>query len=386
VTFRNGGWLVLLAVVVFLAGGVWQTMQILGARSEPKMGDGENVATYGFDLSALAVPEHLVAATSLPRDGLERLDFPPLMDVDLWSAEWSKGRHRKYLVPSDRVVGVVVDGITRAYPLRLLVWHEVVNDTLAGIPIAVTYAPLADGAMVLDRRSLRVPGAGATDGAGARGEANAPLVGYSGLVYDGCPLVYTIDATRAGTDDGETAIASLVSPLGLRAVSGPAARAGVRPEPIPFAVTTWGDWMTTHPQTLVVEPTLEYIERYRSDPYHNYYGNDLLEDYPVEPRLPETERNKAHVLALIHGRDVRVLSFATIAANAGDGGTWTTSIGDVEATIGYRADPPAAWVLTPESGDVVGVSCFAWAWAALHPDGELEAIAPVTPTSRRDHS
>ena len=43
----------------------------------------------------------------------------------------------KYLVPSDKVIGVVLNGVVCAYPLRVLVWHEVVNDTVAGVPVAI---------------------------------------------------------------------------------------------------------------------------------------------------------------------------------------------------------------------------------------------------------
>lgn len=343
-SFRNGGWVVLLALCVFVAAGVWQTIQVLDARGEPRAGDGEHVETYGFDLSTLLVPRSLLAATSLPRDGIERLDFPPLMDVDVWSASWSDGRHRKYLVPSDRVVGVSVNGHTRAYPLRVLVWREVVNDTLGGVPIAVTYAPLADAAMVLDRRSLAATG------------ARAPiLLGFSGLVYNGCPLVY-------GVGDG-----SLYSPLGLCSVAGPAAEAGVVPEPLPAGVVTWGDWIAEHPATRVVEPTLESNDRYRTDPYHNYYGNDLLEDHPVEPRLPEGARNKARVLALLGAPTTRVVYFEELARRAGDSGICTIGVGGARAKIAHRENPHAAWVVTSDTADVVGVSCFAWAWYALHP-------------------
>lgn len=361
-SFKQGGWLVLLAVVVFVAGGIWQTRQVLRARGEPRMGDGEHVESYGFDLSTLAVPRHLVAATSLPRDGLERLDFPPLMDVDVWLTSWSSGRHRKYLVPSDRVVGVVHDGIARAYPLRVLTWHEVVNDTLAGVPIAVTYAPLADGAVVVDRRSLAGVsprnGAGAVDGAPeeAATGARAPLLGFSGLVYNGCPLVY-------GIGEG-----SLYSPLALRAVAGEAVDAGRDPRPLPAAVVHWSEWITAHPGTRVVEPTLEWNDRYRTDPYHNYVGNDLLEDYPVEPLLPEGERNKARVLALVTDAGIDVVPLAEILAGVGSGDTWTTSVRGRRVTLAYAPDPETAWIAAYDGASPVAVSCYRWAWHALHAD------------------
>jgi hypothetical protein len=54
--------------------------------------------------------------------------------------------------PQEPVIGLVVGGLARAYPLRVLTWHEIVNDEIAGIPVAVTYCPLCNAAIVFDRR------------------------------------------------------------------------------------------------------------------------------------------------------------------------------------------------------------------------------------------
>src|SRR5690606_11024230 len=58
----------------------------------------------------------------------------------------------EYLVPTDPVISLVMDGDARAYPLQTLIWHQVVNDVVGGVPVAVTYDPLTNAAIVFDRR------------------------------------------------------------------------------------------------------------------------------------------------------------------------------------------------------------------------------------------
>jgi hypothetical protein len=77
-----------------------------------------------------------------PKDGIPAIDDPrfrPVAEVhDLADAE--------------PVIGLTVSGESRAYPLRILTWHEIVNDVIAGMPVAVTYCPLCNAAIVFDRR------------------------------------------------------------------------------------------------------------------------------------------------------------------------------------------------------------------------------------------
>ena len=51
------------------------------------------------------------------------------------------------------MIGLVVEGDARAYPLRILIWHEIVNDMVGGVPVAVTFCPLCNTGIVFDRRS-----------------------------------------------------------------------------------------------------------------------------------------------------------------------------------------------------------------------------------------
>lgn len=77
-----------------------------------------------------------------PKDGIPSIDRPKFVPAD----------QIKDLADTEPVIGLVIGGQARAYPLRILTWHEIVNDELAGVPITVTYCPLCNSAVAFDRR------------------------------------------------------------------------------------------------------------------------------------------------------------------------------------------------------------------------------------------
>lgn len=78
-----------------------------------------------------------------PRDGIPAVDFPN-MDSVADASEW--------LVEQSPVIAVEIEGEARAYPQAILMWHEIANDEIAGVPIAVTFCPLCNSSIVFDRR------------------------------------------------------------------------------------------------------------------------------------------------------------------------------------------------------------------------------------------
>ncbi|MGO1118469.1 DUF3179 domain-containing protein [Rhodovibrionaceae bacterium A322] len=76
-----------------------------------------------------------------PKDGIPSIDKPRFKHVS-----------KVELPGTEPVIGLTVNGHSRAYPLRILTWHEIVNDTLGGVPVTVTYCPLCNAALVFDRR------------------------------------------------------------------------------------------------------------------------------------------------------------------------------------------------------------------------------------------
>lgn len=251
-TFRSGGWVLAAALVLTLAGTLWNLAPLFDPQRERPRGDGRTAESYGFDLGATIVPKAQIVASGMVADGLPALTDPKTIPpVEL-------GR---YLVPTDRVIGVVVNGAARAYPLRVLNWHEVVNDTVGGVPILVTYHPLSGGIAVFDRRL-----AGRT-----------PIFGVSGLLYQSNLLMYE----RAETRGGE----SLWNQLQARAVSGRAAEAGETLEPFPFALARFGDWLRDHPETTIVAPVPGEEKKYDQDVYGSYLNSRELR-FPVDPLPP----------------------------------------------------------------------------------------------------
>ena len=86
----------------------------------------------GFDLSNSSLPPEQILRGGPPRDGIPALSNPKLI----------AGGDADYLKPADRIIGITLKGQSRAYPIGILNWHEIVNDTIDGQPFAVTYCPL----------------------------------------------------------------------------------------------------------------------------------------------------------------------------------------------------------------------------------------------------
>ncbi len=122
---------VALALIVVTAGA--------GAFADPT---SWRKAGWKTDFSKTTVPLDEIISGGPPRDGIPPIDqplFKPAGDV-------------KELPGREPVIVYPLNENARAYPLRILTWHEIVNDTVAGIPVAVTYCPLCNAALVFDRR------------------------------------------------------------------------------------------------------------------------------------------------------------------------------------------------------------------------------------------
>lgn len=95
------------------------------------------------DFSKRMVPLEEIESGGPGKDGIPSIDTPVFASVSEGFAD---------LAPTEPVVSIAIAGEARAYPLRILIWHEIVNDTVGGLPVAVTYCPLCNAAIVFDRR------------------------------------------------------------------------------------------------------------------------------------------------------------------------------------------------------------------------------------------
>ncbi len=229
-------------------------------------GDGVHIETYGFDLSNLTVPRRLVVAGGFSKDAVHALTMPAALSVEqMWEINSRLRRmHKgKYIVDTDRVIGVTLNGESRAYPIRFMFWHEVINDTLGGVPIAVTYHGLCDSAVVFDRR--------------AGGETLE--FGVSGLLYNSNQLLY--DRRAEPRDE------SLWSQLLFKPIAGPAVERGAELTPVQMTVNTWGKWLADHPDTTILQGVNNYFDsHYKKQPFARYWREKKI-IFPVEPVAPE---------------------------------------------------------------------------------------------------
>ncbi len=184
------------------------------------------------------VPLDQIVSGGPPTDGIPSIDNPKFVSV----ADASK-----FLQDSDLVLVVSLNGETRAYPLLILVWHEIVNDQLGGVPVAVTYCPLCFTAQVFNRT--------------IDGKAVVEF-GTSGKLYNNNLVMYD----RLG--------GSLLSQALGEGIVG--THAGENLARIQFDLAYWKDWKQLYPKSMVLSTDTGFTRPYGVDPYDDYYTNDQL--------------------------------------------------------------------------------------------------------------
>jgi hypothetical protein len=237
-------------------------------------------------------------------DGIPSLDYPKLVGV----------AEAGYLLDDDLVFGVEINGDARAYPLRIMGWHEMFNETIGGVPVALAYCTLC-GAGILFETMI--------DG------RDDPLVfGSSGFLYRSNKLMF----------DRETD--SLWNQFTGRPVSGPLVDSGIELKIRPVAITSWRRWKELHPDTRVLSLKTGHNRDYGSGVvYKDYFSSpDLM--FPTLVRNEENVKRKDYVFGI---RDVAaakawpVTAFASKPViNDAVGGRNVVLIGDA-ATRTVRA-------------------------------------------------
>ncbi|MGE0715376.1 MAG: DUF3179 domain-containing protein [Alphaproteobacteria bacterium] len=94
------------------------------------------------DFSRHSVPFDEIMSGGPSKDGIPAIDSPSFAPASAPGG----------LAPNEPVISLTIAGDARAYPLRIMIWHEIVNDTIGGVPVAVTWCPLCNSSVVFDRR------------------------------------------------------------------------------------------------------------------------------------------------------------------------------------------------------------------------------------------
>ncbi len=210
--------------------------------------------TLRTDASKALVPLDEIISGGPPPDGIPAIDRPAFV---------SPAEAAGWLTPQEPVLAVEIGGDARAYPLQILMWHEIVNDTVGGRPVAVTYCPLCNSGLAFDR---------VVDG--------TPFdFGTSGKLYKSDLVMY----------DRQTH--SLWAQMEGRAIVGE--RAGSRLARIPANTIAFAEWRAAHPRGKVLSRETGHRRAYGANPYTSYDQPTLqpfLFDGRPDPRRPPKER------------------------------------------------------------------------------------------------
>jgi hypothetical protein len=187
------------------------------------------------------------------KDGIPAIDTPRFVPV-------SEG---SFLGEKEPVVSLVIAGDARAYPLQILIWHEIVNDTVGGTPVSVTFCPLCNSAVVFDRRL----------------DGRILDFGVSGFLRHSDLIMYDRQTESWWQQiNGEAVVGEYT---------------GRRLEFLPAAIVSWADFVRAFPDGKVLSRQTGYLRNYGENPYVGYDelgSNPFLFDGRKDGRLPAMER------------------------------------------------------------------------------------------------
>ncbi len=282
----------------------------------------------GFDLSASILDPLSIIQGGPPKGGIPDLTNPRTISSE----------EADYLGAHEPIIGVSIGDEARAYPLKILVHHEIVNDIVGEEPIAVTYCPLCDSSAVFDRR----------DGERVR------EFGVSGLLYNSNVLMY----------DRGSATESLWSQMMTQGVSGQGANRSVKT--IPLEVTTWGDWRSRHPNTTVLSIETGHKRNYSANPYASDFSDSASLRFPVAKQSAKLPL-KARVLGVWTDKAARAYPLTAF-------GKTDERIEDLidgrKITLQFNSKAKSLRVANADEG-INWVYCFWFAWYAFHPDTDV---------------
>lgn len=343
-TFRGGGWVLLLASIPFAAVLIWAGLGVVLHDADAGGQLSRTIDSFGFDFGDARIDADRIVIGAEDRNFIHPIDQPRMINADEVDRINREAR-KKYLVTDDRVIGVVINSEARAYPLRMLDWHEVVNDTMQGTPILVSYNGLSDSAAVFDRRI-----------------SDTEILDFaaSGLLYNSHHLLYA--------DSESESDESLWLPLQARAVTGTASREEETLTLLPCEVVTWADWRSRHPGTLVLAPNPDpsRAKFYDRRTYGHYHSSDVLQ-FPVEPLPPDRNARpyKTPMIAVLVDETFHAYAISELIERADSDGTVIETIANRTLRFHVNDQPPTAWVEFQSGESVPVMYAFWFAWYAM---------------------
>ena len=265
-----------------------------------------------------------------PPDGIPSIDLPTfssVSDADGW------------LEPDDLLIVLTHKGVERAYPFRILTHHEIVNDTVSGDPIVVTYCPLCGSGIAYERTI----------------DCEPVEFGTSGMLFNSNLVMY----------DRRTR--SLWMQIGGQAVFG--SMSGQWLTPVAVDVVRWGEWSPHHPDAEILDRGGGYRD-YSYDPYDGYDT-----DYSVWFPVQNVEDGRFHPKAVIFGIEAGGIHKAYFEDAVIRNAPFEDVVGDTVVRV-ERDESGLVTFTDLADGSVLPKERDFWfAWYAFYPETRIYALA-----------
>jgi hypothetical protein len=242
---------------------------------EPKPDNALRVQTMGWktDFRRHTVPLSEFSSGGPGKDGIPALDEPRFVSVAA-ADEWLESR--------EPVIELVLNGEARAYPLQILIWHEIVNDEVAGRPVAVTFCPLCNTALVFDRRL----------------DGRMLDFGTTGNLRNSDLVMYDRQTESWWQQFGGDAIVGEL--------------AGDELAQIPARIVAWEDFAERHPDGEVLSRDTGFNRAYGANPYRGYDNVDSPPFFPATNEDDDRLAPKERVVYIERGGEAVAIPFSAL--------------------------------------------------------------------------
>lgn len=284
------------------------------------------VPTYGQNP---LIDTSKIRAGGPPPDGIPSIDNPMFETVSE-ADEWLRDDELVVVLRSHETV--------RMYPLDILVWHEIVNDTVDSMPVLITYCPLCGSAIAFER---------VIDG-------NPVEFGTSGKLYNSNLIMYDRQTESYWTQIGGQAVMGSLTGLTL--------------EPVSINTVRWGDWKTLYPDAEVLSRQTGYSRQYGRDPYGDYYTDSRLM-FPVENR-----DDRLHTKEIIYGIELDGKYKAYPEKVFQNQSAFKDEVAGISITIEHDGNGAVRFSRDDNGNEIVKERAFWFAWVAFYPETALFSI------------
>lgn len=278
-------------------------------------------AFEGFSLENISVKKSDITQSGAKKDDIPAIVAPkflPIHKVD-------------YLYDDDTVIGVIGEGKARAYPFRILVWHELVNDTFEGKAILISYCPSCSTAMIFDREI----------------EGKVYTFGVSGLLYKNNILMY----------DHQTD--SLWSQLMMSGISNEGKE---KPLTIRFGEQmSWKAWKEKYPTSEILSTDTGFKRHYGGESQ----GACEMDKSLFNPFVNSTKKSekRSRVIGVVINKTPKAYEIESLEKSE----VLKDNVGGIEITIRYDETFHHTVVTDAKGNKIPYILVYAFAWEAFYP-------------------